>query len=127
MTGILDSFTAVVRRQDAELLFFPWQAIPVVGAVASIPGIGIALAKTVEKVAKALFSQIRNLISQTPDNEREYREELWQGAQDWGIILANQIFNLGTAGLLNNVIVPLAYCRAVNQYNQAMQEELNPL
>lgn len=127
MTGILDSLNRVVQRQNTELLFFPFQAIPVVGAVASIPGAVIGLAKVIQKVAQALFSLIRNHFAQTPDNEREYREVLWQDAEDWANITFNQILNLCTAGLLNNVIVPLAYCRGVNQYNQAMQEELNPL
>lgn len=124
MATVLDSFIATVQRQHAEQLF-SLQAIPVVGAVVSIAGTAIALAKTIQKVAQALFSVIKNAIAQTTDNERAYREELWQGAQDWGIILANQILNLGTAGLLNNVVVPLSFCRVIGQYHETLQEEAN--
>ncbi len=98
---ILDSYTrasnafyGIIERHDAKVLFIP-QAIPIVGAIVSVPVAIFAAVIAIDKVAKAHFSDARN-------NEAQ-REKLLQDSKDWGIILANQVLNIATGGLLNNL------------------------
>lgn len=108
-----DAFSGIVERHDANVVFIP-QAIPVVGAIVSVPVAIFAAVIAINKVAKAHFSDARN-------NEAQ-REKLLQDSRDWGIILANQVLNIATGGLLNCLWLLIPDC-SLNE-NQPQDNEV---
>lgn len=97
----INLLTGPVQRQKAQPLFLG-EGLPITGALVSIPGILISLVLSIAKVSQAIFNAVR--CSQG-EERRKRITKLFQAAGDWGIILLNQIANLCTLGVLNNIIV----------------------
>jgi hypothetical protein len=114
----VDLLIDISHRQGSpaeELLLL--ENFPVVGAIVSIPGILMSLVLSIVKVSQAAFHAIKahDARSQEQGNHQKRKVQLLQDATDWGIILLNQIANLCTVGILNNVLVRIASYKIIRQ------------
>lgn len=110
----IDTLRNISGRHDAALFLFFVESVPVVGAVASVPGVVMSLALIVSNAAQAAFKMIQAQFS-NPEKEAKLIQQADQkfgDAGDWTIVFFNQIANLCTAGILNNIIVKIALQRA---------------
>ena len=114
----VDSLIDISHRQGtpAEFLLV-LENVPVVGAVVSIPGILVSLVLSVVKVSQTVFHAVKaHTCSQQQQKNHQIRKtQLLQDASDWGLILLNQIANLCTMGILNNILVRIASYRIIRQ------------
>jgi hypothetical protein len=99
---MIESTTRAVNRQDYENVYM-LQAIPVLGALVSIPTALFSGAMAIAKLAQALFQKISN---GTPflTEEKNYTSSM-EDAVDLSLIFANNVLNICTLGICNNIII----------------------
>lgn len=101
----INYFLSIADRQEiyAKTLF-SLERIPVVGVIASVPGMLIALALSVAKTIQVVFNLIKaHWCDGSQENRQTQQTQLLRDASDWGLILLNQIINFSTAGILNAI------------------------
>ena len=112
MGKIMNStFFDVMNRQDYDVPMF-LQKFPVLGPIVSVPTALVSGVMAIVKVALAIFNKIINGSTFfAPNDETEARYDRtkypMEDAIDLSIIFANNIINICTAGILNNIIFNL--------------------
>jgi hypothetical protein len=94
-----------VRRQDYDVAYF-LQSIPVLGPIISVPTALVSGTMAIVKLAQSIFQKCKD---GTPFF-RSVEDKSWvkfplESAIDLSIIFANNVINICTLGILNNILV----------------------
>lgn len=106
MSGLLKSISDAVQRQGFEGAYIP-QAIPGLGALASIPTALVSGVKAIVKFAQAIFQRIAEgkPFFKPTDKSMDAVKFPMEDAKDLGLIFINNMANIATLGILNCVVV----------------------
>ncbi len=102
INGLLDA----VQRQGYEGAYIP-QALPVIGALVSIPTALVSFAKAIVKIAQAIFQNVKEGKPFFRPNEKGVAHIKFpmEDAKDLGMIFVNNMANICTLGILNCIFV----------------------
>lgn len=105
MTGIVKDITEAVSRQGYEVAYI-FQAIPVLGAVTSIPTALVSGVKALAKLAQAVFQHFSEgkAFFRPEDGKMDAVKFPMEDAKDLGLIFASNVLNICTLGFSNCIL-----------------------
>ena len=106
INSILQSTFSAVRNQGYQPAYIA-QAMPVLGAIVSAPTALYSGIMAIVKIAQAVFQKIKHgtPFFRSDDPEWQYSHLPMEDARDLGIIFLNNVINICTLGVLNNLFV----------------------
>ncbi len=124
---VIDSLGNAVNNQHGLYqTSYLLQAIPVIGAIPSVPTALISGIMAVAKVSQAVFLNAKEglpFFRSPEDKKRIYTQYPMEDAIDLSIIFVNSILNIFTIGLLNNFLVFLF----TQKINSSVRYEVNTI
>lgn len=107
LTNILKRTVNAIHDQNFEVAYI-LQAVPVLGMGISAPVALIAGAMAIAKCVQSLFQKLKDgtPFFRSPDDTHFYMNKPpLQDAIDLGVIFTNNVLNICTFGILNNIFV----------------------
>lgn len=95
------------RNQNFEAAYF-FQAMPVLGPIISVPTALVSGTMAIVKFAQAVFQKIKNrtpFFESNDDWDWKYGRTPLASAIDLSLICVNNVINICTLGILNNLAV----------------------
>ncbi len=84
------------------------QTVPVIGAIISVPTALFSGIVAIGKIAQAVFQRIKNgtpFFRSLEEKNQRHPKTSMENAIDHSIIFLNNVINIGTWGILNNIMV----------------------
>ena len=104
---ILESTFDAVRNQEYEPAYI-FQSIPVLGPIFSVSTALFSGTMVIVKITQAVFQKIKDgtpFFRSTDDQNWRYTRSPMEDAVDLSIIFVNNVINICTLGILNNLFV----------------------